>query len=461
MTYAKNRSRAERALVDAVRLPYNFSYAFDAPNTDMPSAQELIYKKSNDLIVMIPSVKELSTLSRKIYTVLLWETQNQCKRIVDSTSQEPSATHTFEARLADLLSYVDEDYKDFYTRAKKCFHEMRRTEVDWKPVEKGIEDAWGNMSLLSQVKIFKRNKEVIAQWALPPEIMRLLINHGLYTLIDLKQIVKLRSYAAIALYEIFARYKTVPGGCTSAHSPEWWTTAISHKPNAARRDWRKVKYETITPALQEISELTDIEVERPEEKRDGPRNSVTEVYFRIRRKATAIEVDQSLPLELIEKAAALDVPLSTIKSIASEYHQGSRIALAALNRLEHMTRRENASEIHNRSAWLRTVAKDMAQHVMTVPSPKAPAEPPIELKQTASDEIRALIVALPREEQLGLLERAVAVMRSRGVMSAQATLKYKSFLDANGGLTPLFLNYMVEMYKSDQQLIQGETEVVE
>lgn len=426
-------------------------------------AQELIYKKSNELIVMIPSVKELSTLSRKIYTILLWETQNQCKRIVESTSQEPSATHTFEARLADLLSYVDEDYKDFYTRAKKCFHEMRRTEVDWKPVEKGVEDAWGNMSLLSQVKIFKRNKEVIAQWALPPEIMSLLINHGLYTLIDLKQIVKLRSYAAIALYEIFARYKTVPGGCTSSHSPEWWTTAISHKPNAAPRDWRKVKYETITPALQEISELTDIEVEKPEEKRDGPRNSVSEVFFRIRRKPAGIEPDQTLPLELIEKAAALNVPLSTVKSIAAEYHQGGRIALAALHRLEHSLNKDNATEINNRSAWLRAVAKDLAQHVSTVPSQQNKVEPgaEIEVKKTASDEIRTLILAMPRGEQLVLLDSAVAAMRARGVMSAQATVKYKNFVDANGALTPVFLNYMVEMYKSDQQSIQGNAEVVE
>jgi hypothetical protein len=424
-------------------------------------AQDQVYKKSNDLIVMIPFNKDLTILSRKLYSVLLWETQNQSLKVLSATGQKPSFDHLFEARLVDIFSLIDEDYKDLYTRAKKCFRELRRTEVEWQSAEKGVEEPWDNLGLLSQAGTFKRNKEMFARWSMPPEITSRLINHGHYTLIDLKQIVKLRSYAAIALYEIFARYKTIPGGCTSSHSPQWWTSASSHKPTTRTRDWRKVKYETIQPALDEISELTDIIVERPEEKRDGPRNSVTQVYFKIQKKTTEATQEGALPIELIEKASRLSVSIPAVKEVVVGFHHGDRIAHAALDKLENTLSRSE-SAVENPTPWFRTVAKDLASHVSTKPASdmKKPAAEP-ELKQSASNEVRQAIKEMPRSEQIELLDRAVESMRSKKVFTAQAALKYKSFKEESGVLTPLFLTYMVEVYKSDQPVVQANAELAE
>jgi hypothetical protein len=424
-------------------------------------AQDQVYKKSNDLIVMIPFNKDLTILSRKLYSVLLWETQNQSMKVLAATHQEPSATHLFEARLVDIFSLIDKDYKDLYTRAKKSFRELRRTEVEWQSAEKGVEDPWDNLGLLSQAGTFKRNNEMFARWAMPPEIMSRLINHGQYTLIDLKQIVKLKTYAAIALYEILARYKTIPGGCTSSHSPQWWTNALSHKPTTRNRDWRKVKYETIQPALDEISELTDIIVEKPEEKRNGPRNSVTEVYFKIQKKVVAQAQEGSISIELVEKASRLNVSIPVLKSVVTDFYHGDRIANAALDKLDNASNR-SGSAVENPTSWFRAVVKDLASHVSTKPvsDRKKPVSEP-ELKKPADDEVRKAITEMPRSEQMELLDRAVEIMRSKSVFTAQAALKYKAFKEESGVLTPVLLNYMVHVYKSDQPVIQANAEIAD
>lgn len=420
-----------------------------------------VFKKPNDVAVLIPKSKDLSILARKLYWVLLWETQRQAMKIIAATGQLPSMVHTFECRMGDLFSMIDEDYKDMYSRGIKLFWELKDTKVEFGSAGKDEESRTAT-TLLAHVTVIKRDKVVIGQWTLPSPIAGPLINSKQYTLIELKQVMKLKSYAAIALYEIFARYKTIPGGCTSSHSPEWWTEVISHKVASRARDWRKVKYETIQPALDEISELTDIIVERPEEKRNGPRNSVTEVFFRLKRKEPEVVEEGALPVELVERASKLNVSLSTIKQVVTELHHGDRIAMAALDKLEHALARSDTAGVENRTAWFRTVAKDLSVHVSTKPASalkKPEAEP--EMKQAASDEVREAILQMPRSEQLALLDRAVEVMRPKGVFTAQASLKYQAFKDESGPLTPVLLNYMVEVYKSDQIVVRADTEIAE
>lgn len=96
----------------------------------------------------------------------------------------------------------------------------------------------------------------------------------------------------------------------------------------------KVKYETILPALEEISSLTDIVLEKPEENRNGPRNSVTEVYFKIKKKSVEAVPDGTLPIDLVETASRLSVALSSVKHVVTEIHHGDRIAKAALESLK-------------------------------------------------------------------------------------------------------------------------------
>lgn len=420
-----------------------------------------VFKKPNDVAVLIPKSKDLSILARKLYWVLLWETQRQAMKIIEATGQLPSMVHTFECRMGDLFSMIDEDYKDMYSRGIKLFWELQDTKVEFGSAGKDEESRTAT-TLLAHVTVIKRDKVVIGQWTLPSPIAGPLINSKQYTLIELKQVMKLKSYAAIALYEIFARYKTIPGGCTSSHSPEWWTEVISHKVASRARDWRKVKYETIQPALKEISLLTDFIVEKPEEKRNGPRNSVTEVYFKIKKKSSEAAQEGMLPIELVEMASRLRVALPSVKHVVTEIHHGDRIAKVALERLEAEINKQGPDAIESPTGYFRKIVDSLAIHVSTKPSvkPKAPSSEP-ELKQSATDEVRRAVTELPREEQLDLLERAVEIMRPKGVFTAQATLKYKAFKEEGGALTPVLLNYMVEVYKSDQIVVQANAEIAE
>lgn len=420
-----------------------------------------VFKKPNDVAVLIPKSKDLSILARKLYWVLLWETQRQAMKIIAATGQLPSMVHTFECRMGDLFSMIDEDYKDMYSRGIKLFWELKDTKVEFGSAGKDEESRTAT-TLLAHVTVIKRDKVVIGQWTLPSPIAGPLINSKQYTLIELKQVMKLKSYAAICLYEIFARYKTIPGGCTSSHSPAWWTEVISHKVASRARDWRKVKYETILPALEEISSLTDIVVEKPEEIREGPRNSVTEVYFKIKKKSSEAVQEGKLPIELVEIASKLRVALPSVKQVVIDYPYGDRIAMAALQRLEAEINKQGSEAIESPTGYFRKIVDSLSIHVSTKPSeePKKPPPEP-ELKQSANDEIRKIVTELQREEQLELLDRAVDLMRTKGVFSPRTTLKYNEFKEGVGVLTPVLLNYMVEVYKSDQPVVQAKVEIAD
>lgn len=101
-------------------------------------------------------------------------------------------------------------------------------------------------------------------------------------------------------------------------------------------------------------------------------------------------------------------------------------------------------------------------HVSTKPSvePKKPFSEP-QLKQSVTDEVRQSISELPREDQLELLDRAAELMRERGDFTPKTALKYKAFKEEGGLLNQVLLNYMAEVYTSDQPVVHAIAEIAE
>ncbi len=93
---------------------------------------------------------------------------------------------------------------------------------------------------------------------------------------------QLSTYTAVALYEICARYKDSPGGLTSRHEPEFWTRVLREGGGIKPREFRKFKNELLMPAVAEINEETEIEVELIEHREQS---TLQAVQFKVARKA--------------------------------------------------------------------------------------------------------------------------------------------------------------------------------
>jgi hypothetical protein len=278
----------------------------------MDSKTHCILQKPTDAIVMMPRTGKLTPVTRKVYNALLHRTQTEVI-VLREQGRAVDATYLFSAPLHEVLKQTlrEQSKSDNMTSVKGYFMEMRRTEVDWEAPDASSGVVWRSMGLLSEAQLEKRDGVIWALWALPPTLMAAVSDPKRFTPLDLEEIGKLDRYAAIALYEICARYRDNPTGLTSRNGVEWWTDALSNAPASLdpvtgqrnRREWRKFKREFVAPAIQEINRKTDLVIGLLEFKEV---RTIKEAQFKVKRKPQTIE--STLPkvaIELAELAAAL------------------------------------------------------------------------------------------------------------------------------------------------------------
>ncbi len=402
---------------------------------------ELTLKKPNEAIVMLPKLGKLTTTARKIYNVILHVTQRQVQDL-DALGRPIEATHLFSARLEDVVEPVQSEGSDIRTMAKKYLREMRRVEVDWEAPDSRSGVVWSSMGLLSQVQIEIIKGAAHVKWALPPDLLSAVRDPVRFTMLDIRQIARLHSYTAVALYEICARYRTNPSGVTALNTPEWWVEALTNSPAAIDpatgqkrlREWRKVKNESVLKAIEEINEMTDIEIELIEHKTG---KAITAVQFAVRRKAQAVlpasaDVAPRIPADLAEHATRLQVGLRDMAALLAARHS-HEILRTALMKLEQRLQREDLEPVGSRLAYLRAVVDELEatvgapaaappESIAAVPAPasfqgnkeargQGPAEPDFKAHRRA--EIRKEMDALPAVERLALQARTVDELRQR------------------------------------------------
>jgi hypothetical protein len=428
--------------------------------TDNP----LIFRKPNHLIVMVPTLGKLSPISRKLYNVLLHDTQAQAMA-KQAAGEVIKAGDLFEARLADLLVPFNVDAADLSTVAKAHFREMKRTEVEWEAPDQGSEVVWASMSLLSEAKVLKRNNQLYFQWALPPTLFNAVMDPGLFTRMDQEFLTRLKSYAALALYEICVRYKNNPSGRTCVCEPEWWVDAITAKSNRdpatgakPKREWRKVKNEAVMKAIEEINELTDIEVELIEKKTG---KAVTQVQFAVRRKRLT-GVGQGRPKlspELIEQAVKSDVALADVVGIVKASVGGEAVAMAALKSVERRAANDDLEELQNKAAYARAVARDLDGYIaVTDAKPSGGGHPNPGVTDAVISplsEAKAKVSMLALNEQHALANAVIEDLKSKG-LATPATIQGHAQFISGSRLPPAHLlmemakRYLTEMGTSER-----------
>lgn len=330
------------------------------------SADGTELRKPHEMIVLVPRAKRVTLTGRRIYNALLQVAQSR----LQAMGSMPPADFMFEAPLPAILRTTGSSGED-RTAAKRYLREMRGLEVDWESTAPGEGVKWRGFSMLSEVAIEIRNGENWVSWSYPPTLMAALKEPSRWARIDLDILAKLGTYAALALYEICARYRDNPSGLTSRKPVQWWADALSPAPaGSERREWRKFKNERIKDAIDEINRETDLEVELIEH-RQG--RAVVEAQFAVRRRrpTARLKAADGAPVDahLVLRAESLGVRESKLDALISEFGEA-----AVRDKLDVLERRANDSRLRgvdNGHSYLRSLLRNDAGGGDPVP-----ADPP-------------------------------------------------------------------------------------
>lgn len=172
-------------------------------------------------------------------------------------------------------------------------------------------------ALLSEARLYRRGREWWVTWFFPPTIREQLLNPGRWAQIELASVARLSTYTALALYEITARYKESPAGLTSRQSPDFWMEVLREGGELKKREWRKFKHELLAPAIQEINNVTEINVELVEHRTRGV---VDAVQFKVtRRQSESVNTRETVDVSLVVQATRLGIKEHEFDTLAAKY----------------------------------------------------------------------------------------------------------------------------------------------
>jgi len=309
-------------------------------------------RKPHEMIVLMPRSRRVTLTGRRLYNALLQVAQAR----LAAMKQMPSADYMFEAPLPALLRSSGSSGED-RTAAKRYLREMRGLEVDWESTAPGDGVKWRGFSMLSEVAIELRHGENWVSWSYPPTMMAALKEPTRWARIDLDILARLGTYAAVALYEICARYRDNPSGLSSRKPVQWWADALSPAPaGSERREWRKFKNERVKDAIEDINRETDLDIELIEHKQG---RAVVEAQFSVRRKrATArLRPQQAAPIDahLVLRAESLGIRESKLEGLLLEF--GEQALRDALDQLERRSANQHLRGVENGYSYLRALLR--------------------------------------------------------------------------------------------------------
>jgi hypothetical protein len=399
----------------------------------MKSSDPLLLKKPVQSLVMIPKIGKLTTTARKLFNVILQTSQQQIAELGRQGVVDLGG-HMYSARLSDLLEPIQQGSSNLRALGKTYFREMMTTMIEWEaPDSKKSGIVWDISHLLSAARLeyidsdgnpgSPANSRLIAKWGLPAPIYNALKHPELYAQVNIRQIAKLGSYEALALYEICTRYRTNFEGLTNKSEPLWWVKALSNKqppidPETQApkyRPWAKFKDDKLKHAIAEINALTDLDVELIED-RQGKK--IAFVQFRVKRKIELVE-DSNLQISasVAELATTLGLSLQDISRILKS-GVGEGVLKVSLLKLKARIEREDLEPIGSKMSYLNSVVADARRYVApdaaaspaepvaqaTLPTAASPAPPipviaPVSYKDRRRAEIKAEFSKLSKDEQ--------------------------------------------------------------
>lgn len=330
-------------------------------------------------LAIVPLNKSLTMTARKAYNVMLHIAQRE----------GDTGDAGFSAPLNAILRGFGVG-NNVSTDAKRYIEQMMSTKIEWRPLSQG--EAWqlpaagqggGEQAvlpefelpqdevrifnMLAEVRLYKKAGENWVTWFYPPTIKEQLLGPHRWARLQLEVIARLSTYTAVALYEICARYRDNPGGVTSRHAWHWWVPVLKGAEGGKQREWRKFKNEFLNPAMREINEVSDIEIELIEFKQG---RAVGDVQFAVR-KRPAGKIDQRPePPDVTNllHAARLGVRDSDAETLVERF--GEAAMAAGLAKLERQIHKAGSAPIVNKAVYLKSILLDLTR-VADSPTPQS------------------------------------------------------------------------------------------
>ncbi|WP_307692128.1 replication initiation protein [Variovorax ginsengisoli] len=433
----------------------------------------MLLKKPVQSLVMIPKIGKLTTTARKLFNVILQTSQQQIAELSKNGAVDLGG-HMYSARLSDLLEPIQQGSSNLRALGKTYFREMMQTTIEWEaPDSKKSGIVWDISHLLSAARLEYVDKEgnpgsstnshLVAKWGLPAPLYNALKHPELYAQVNIRQIAKLGSYEAVALYEICTRYRSNFDGLTNKSEPLWWVRALTNKQPAIDpitqapkyRPWVKFKDDKLKDAIAEISQLTDLEIELIEE-REGKK--IAFVQFRVRRKAESQgDTTPVVSTSIAELSLKCGIALQDISKLL-RVGIGEGPLKIALLKLESRMAREDLEPIGSKLSYLNTVIAETQKYVaIDIPVPPSVETPgpverlavvtppvaPISYKDRRRAEIKADFTKLSKEEQQPYALAASDLLKAAGLMQPSVA---RAIFSQDWLKNGLLLSKMIEAY---------------
>ncbi|MDF2461905.1 MAG: hypothetical protein K0Q43_140 [Ramlibacter sp.] len=407
-------------------------------------------------LAIVPKSSQITRVGRQAYNAMLVLAQGQGE-----------GAEFFEAPLSRILTGFSAA-KDTAREVKRHLRSMMTTLVEWQSPSPAETTPWKACVLLAEAHLDMVNGETWVRWAYPPTIRSELLNPQRYAQIKMQTVAQLRTHAAVALYEICARYRDNPSGVTSRQHWTWWLPVLTGAPAESRKtEYRFFKRDYIRPAIDDINEISDLHIEVIEHKLG---RSIDQIQFRVTKKPSTSSVaagtPASEPMDVgqIVRAQALGIA----SGFAEDMHFRFGIAAlrGALDALEKRMALKGQAPIADPAAYVRAVlngtrAKKAAigppaqqpEAAVTVVdrSPAAPAIPvhqanlpgdaQVAWEQQRFGQLKAEVESLDDEPRSLYLQGLRAELLARGGFQSLTRR-----IDAGNWKSPLVLTELVAFY---------------
>jgi len=238
------------------------------------------FRKTNEAIGLRVVEGSLSLLSRKVFNVMMFHAQEMKVPGSNAPIDTPAAKKYFWIPLSVLARDAAYNSKDVQY-LKEQLEDIQNIKLLMEN-----ERQWTSERLVSSVTLVnpsglnKHSGQVWFGYAFPPEVHEQVMAPSTYTRLSIVYQSSLKSGSALALYEICRRYATNPAKLTFKGSYEHWHGVITGNPISTTNPpaYKYFKRDVLKPAIAEINQLTDIDIELVEHK-NGRR--VEELQFRV------------------------------------------------------------------------------------------------------------------------------------------------------------------------------------
>lgn len=307
-----------------------------------------------DALALVPQTTSITRIGRLAYNSMMYLAQ----------SMEADAEGMFSAPLNRILRGFGSDNRHS-TELKRHLRSMLGNVVEWQSSTVG-ESEWGACALLAECRITKKNGENWLAWAYPPTIRAQVMDPPRWAQVSMLSAGQLRTHAAVVLYGICARYKDNIGGLTAKQPWAWWVPVLTGSPagRVLKTEYRFFKRDYLRPAIEDINEVTEIEVEVKEIKNG---RSIEALQFLVKKKPLSALLKSKSPSDVSQylRATSLGVGGKEAEDLSLKY--GETALANALNRMEKRLNQPELSGVGDRHAYLVSILKDLT-------TPKPPKE---------------------------------------------------------------------------------------